>query len=915
MSLEQRLGITKPLFLMDGTAFIYRGFYANRNLTRSDGFPTNALYMITRLLLRILREQKPKEFVFFMDGRGKNFRHDIFPLYKANRDATPEELVQQFEPIKRMVHSLGITLHVSEGCEADDCIASLAKRYGADRPVVIVGADKDLRQCLSHNIWLWDPAGKDEKLTSARDFTEETGLEPHQWPDVQALMGDTSDNIPGVPGIGPKTAQKIFMDFSSLEDIRDGLDRMPPKLQAKIAPHVEEIFIYRQLTTLNTQCCTEVQPDNLAIQSFEPEHMLKLLQEYELTSLRREVESMLRAHAMPSASAETVKKAQAQQGSLLSMGDSFGGQDPFGSNTTENTAASAPTGPEKVTLQALPSCAQAAVALFPAALYPGLRNDTGFVIAMESQQWHVPNVSTADMVQWLAPCAELITPDMKFLLRQGQEATAEQSPKQGQAQEQTLWNSILLEKWFDLGLAAYLLRPEDRDYGWARLSVQWSEYGFDAEGQWLPPAVQALRMGAALKQELKEQDLLSLYTSLELPLIPVLAQMEKMGIAIDKAAFSHFLEDVQREIDARTKDVFEAAGTTFNIRSAQQLGEVLFSTLKLPSAGKTKGGQLSTAQERLEKLSGHPVVDAVLEFRKLEKLRSTYLEPLPRLMDHAGRIHSHFNQWATATGRLSSSNPNLQNIPVRGALGQRMRTCFIPKQGHALISADYSQVELRVLAHMSQDPVLLRSFRENQDIHTNTAALIYGMDADKVSSDERRNAKTINFGLIYGMGAQKLAQELRISTAEAKVFIENYFKHLQQLKRFYEGIEATAKAQGYVSTLAGRRRAVPDIQSSNGQKFALARRQAINTVIQGSAADIIKLAMLAVAHDATLHDLHANLALQVHDELVLEVPIEHAAAAGARVAELMSHVQPGGISLDVPLVVDWATGAHWGEAH
>ncbi len=897
MSLEQRLGITKPLFLMDGTAFIYRGFYANRSLTRSDGFPTNALYMLTRLLLRIMREQKPQDFVFFMDGRGKNFRHELFPLYKANRDATPEELVQQLDPIKRMVHSLGITLHVSEGCEADDCIASLAHKYSTSRPVIIIGADKDLRQCLNERVWLWDPSGKEEKLTSMHDFTQDTGLLPQQWPDVQALMGDTSDNIPGVPGIGPKTAQKIFMDFSSLEDIRDGIERMAPKMQSKILPHLEEIFIYRKLTTLSTEFCTEIHDDNLAIQSFDPEHIIKILQEFELTSLRREVESMLRAQAFSTQPKAPVSKNLAQQGSLFAFNDPFNGEDPFSPQENKITL------PTRVTLAELPPCQGARVALFPAQLYPGLRHDSGYVLAFDHQrdkEWHVVDAQAATLAPWLQESASIITPDMKFLLRQ---------------EDGEDWNAIFLEKWFDLGLAAYLLRPEDRDYGWARLAIQWSELGLDAEGNTLPIASQALYMGAGLYNELQKQELINLYKNLELPLIPVLAHMESVGIAIDKEAFRQFLDDVQQEIDARTADVFQAAGTTFNIRSAQQLGEVLFSTLKLPSAGKTKGGQLSTAQERLEKLSGHPVVDAVLEFRKLEKLRSTYLEPLPKLMDSQGRIHSHFNQWATATGRLSSSNPNLQNIPVRGSLGQRMRTCFVPKADHALISADYSQVELRVLAHMSQDSVLLQSFRDNQDIHTNTAALIYAIQAPEVSADQRRNAKTINFGLIYGMGAQKLAQELRITTPEAKEFIENYFKHLQQLKLFYEGIEAQAKEQGFVNTLAGRRRAVPDIHSSNGQKFALARRQAINTVIQGSAADIIKLAMLAVHHDEALQKLHARLALQVHDELVLEVPKEHAEEAGARVAQLMNAVQPAGQSLTVPLAVDWAVGSHWGEAH
>ncbi len=896
MLLEQRLGIEKPLFLMDGTAFIYRGFYANRTLQRSDGFPTNALYMITRLLLRIFREQKPEKCIFFMDGRGKNFRHEIFPLYKANRDATPEELVQQFDPIKRMVQSLGITLHVSDGCEADDCIASLAKRYSTEMPVIIVGADKDLRQCLNDKVWLWDPAGKEEKLTSAADFTQETGLTPSQWPDVQALMGDTSDNIPGVPGIGPKTAQKIFMDFSSLEDIRDGIERMAPKMQQKIAPHVENIFLYRQLTTLNTQCCPEITTEQLAIQALDQAQVINILQEFELMSLRREMESMLRTHTLTSSTPVPREEKSSKQGSLFDMSDPFNGQDPF-APSAPSVAEQLPTVLE--TVLKLPDCASENVALFPATLYPLLRHEQGYVVGMLAEgshkHWHVSQASVADMVTWLAKARRVVTPDVKLLLRQDM-----------------TWNAITLEQWFDLGLAAYLLRPEDRDYAWARLAVQWNQWSEEAAPL---PTTLALNMAEGLQQELQKQDLDILYKQLELPLIPVLARMEKLGIAIDSTAFRHFLDDVQGDIDQRTKEVFEAAGTTFNIRSAQQLGEVLFSTLQLPSAGKTKGGQLSTSQERLEKLSGHPVVDAVLEFRKLEKLRSTYLEPLPRLMDEEGRIHSHFNQWATATGRLSSSNPNLQNIPVRGSLGQRMRSCFIPQAGHVLISADYSQVELRVLAHMSEDPVLLQAFQQNMDIHTNTAAIIYGVAPDLVTGDQRRNAKTINFGLIYGMGAQKLGQELGISTAKAKEFIENYFRHLDKLKLFYEGIEEQAKAQGYVMTLAGRRRAVPDIYSTNNMKFSLARRQAINTVIQGSAADIIKLAMLAVDSDATLMELHAKLALQVHDELVLEVPENTAQQAGERVASLMGAVCPDGKSLRVPLVVDWGVGENWGQAH
>ncbi len=884
---------------MDGSAFIFRGFYANR-LQRSDGFPTNALFVVTRILLRILREEKPSQFVFFMDGRGKNFRHELYPLYKANRDATPEDLVAQFEPVKRMITHLGLHLEVSDGCEADDCIASLANRYSKDRPVVIIGADKDLRQCLNDNVWLWDPAAKEEKLISAQAFTHETGLHPEQWPDVQALIGDSSDNIPGVPGIGPKTAQKIFMDFSSLEDIREGLDRLPPKLEQKIAPHIDEMFLYRKLTTLSTHECSHIQEDHLRVKPIIAQDVAAFLQEFELISLKRELESMLRAGILQSAgsAAQDVMNASNVQNTLLDQP-----QSPITTSTNIKKQVQASLfsfGDEMVQEHTLPSKTdqlpnldQAFVALLPASYYPGARQEQGLVLGVNNKEFHV-DISQY-LVNQLAKAKCIIAPDVKYFLR-----------------SHAAWYDIPFDIWFDLGLAAYLQNPEERDYSWPRLAGQWRNTLNDTKSS---PAILAFAIWTQLSNELNKQNLNALYYDLELPLIHVLASMETLGIAVDPQAFKNFLEDVQRELDARTEEIYSATNTRFNLRSAQQLGQVLFTTLQLPTSGKTKGGQLSTAQEKLEKLAGHPVVDAVLEFRKLEKLRSTYLEPLPKLADSNGRIHTNFNQLATATGRLSSSNPNLQNIPVRGNMGSRMRTCFIPQKDHLLISADYSQIELRVLAHMSQDPVLLDAFMQGKDIHTSTAALIYSLNPEDVSKDMRRNAKTINFGLIYGMGAQKLAQELGITTPKAKEFIANYFKHLGQLKMFYDQVEAQTKELGFVTTIVGRRRIISDIHSKQGQKFSLARRQAINTVIQGSAADIIKLAMLEVYADAELKDLHAKLILQVHDELLLEVPASNAKIAGERVAQIMSQVTPHGHDLSVPLLVDWGVGENWGLAH
>ena len=392
--------------------------------------------------------------------------------------------------------------------------------------------------------------------------------------------------------------------------------------------------------------------------------------------------------------------------------------------------------------------------------------------------------------------------------------------------------------------------------------------------------------------------------------------MEMAGITIDIAAFRSYLEEIEADLLKLTSQIYDLAGTKFNIRSSQQLGKILFEDLKLKSGLRTKSGKQSTNQQILEKLAQeHPIVEAILKFRRLDKIRSTYLYPLPKLADKKNRVHTNFNQKATATGRLSSSDPNLQNIPARGDLGQRMRTCFVAQEGCLLISSDYSQIELRVLAHMSGEKALIEAFQNDRDIHAHTAHLIYHVPLEEVTSEQRRNAKTINFGLIYGMGAQKLSQELNVSLAQAKEFIANYFAHLPGLKTFYDQVVRQAKVKGYVVTLGGRRRTLPDLLSANNHLSSQANRQAINTSIQGSAADIIKLAMLDVAHDPELLELGATLLLQVHDELVLEVPTDLAYQAGARVAYLMENVLSGEQKLAVPLKADWGVGRSWGEAH
>ncbi len=885
MPLKDTLGLDKePLYLVDGTSYLYRGFYAYPELKRSDGFPTNALFISLRILMRVLREEKPKYLGFFMDGRGPTFRHEMFEPYKAQRPRMPEPLAQQIEPLQEAIRLMGLSLTVSDGVEADDCIASLAQAHKNERPVVIIASDKDLKQCLDENVYLWDPAGKQDKLTSLEDFRKETGLDPAQWPDFQALTGDSSDNIPGVPGVGPKTALAMMADHPTLEDLRDDFDNLPDKFKKKLDGHMEDIFLYRELTRMRLSCLD--QPlEELAVRPPEAEKLIAFLESYEFRSMARDMARQIQDRAPSEPKAKNTKPAPSAS-TGLSLLDLAGGAAP---------EASEPLQLERLdSVSRLPGLTGREVGL--------VAREHGFRLGVDGKEYALAGTSdqvARDLAQALATARTVACPDLHGLMR-GHE----------------VWETADLSAWFDLGLAAYLLNPEDRNYSWDRLrqSLFQDLPGADVSG--LHPeahGLAALAYMRAVSPRLRDAGLDALMRQVELPLIPVLAAMERRGVAIDQAAFQDFLGEVSAKLETLQAEIIRLAGREFNVRSSQQLAEVLFQDLGLKPAGKTPGGALSTANQVLEKLQGqHGIIEKILDFRMLEKLRSTYLEPLPKLVAQDGRIHTSFNQLATATGRLSSSGPNLQNIPIRGPQGGRMRACFTAGPGKLLAAADYSQIELRVLAHFSGDPALRRAFAKGEDIHATTAALIFERgDPGQVSVEERRSAKTINFGLIYGMGPQRLARELGVTMNQAKEFIERYFAKLSTLKAFYDGLVDKATDQGFVTTWAGRRRLLPELRSRNQQMVSQARRQAVNTVIQGSAADIIKMAMIRAHGDDALDALDARLILQVHDELLVEAPDDVAQAAGERLEEIMRTVA----ELAVPLVVEWGVGKDWNQAH
>jgi DNA polymerase-1 len=884
MSLKERLNFDKdPVYLIDGTALLYRAFYARADLSRSDGFPTNAINTVMRVLMNLLKDEKPRHVAFLMDGKGPTFRNEAYAEYKANRPAMPEPLADQVEPVRRGVELLGIKLLVSDGVEADDCICALAGRYKADRPVIILATDKDIKQCLDDRVVMVSQMGRKETIHTLDSFREAENMEPATWPDFQAVIGDSADNIPGIPGVGPVTARKIFgATGPTLEELRDNLDKLPDKLRAKVEPEMDNVFVYRELTRMKTDCC-EQDVDEFLVRTPDMDALNGFLEEYELRGLQRILPKDMGNAKGPLS--ETVKKTAkaAPKDGMLSL---------FGDAPVKQTPEEPMDVTEAGTVDDLPDLGGEDVGL--------TFEDEAFFIGVNGREYRYAGPAK-ELVRRIEHASVIATPSVQELLRADE-----------------AWGYILSGQWFDLSLAAYLLDPEARNYTWARLKQSMFQDGrsefADAARDLHPQSrgLAALAYMESVRGQVEGAHLNTLMRELEIPLIPVLVAMERAGIAIDGKAFQAFLDDVNGQLGELTRTIIGYAGEEFNIRSSQQLAVVLFDQLGIKAGSKTSTGLRSTANQVLEKIRDqHPIVDAVLEFRMLEKLRSTYLDPLPKMVGEDGRLHTHFNQLSTATGRLSSSRPNLQNIPIRGVHGPRMRACFNAADGNRLAAADYSQIELRVLAHFSQDPALLDAFRHDEDIHARTAALIHDKDIADVLPGERRGAKTINFGLIYGMGVQKLARELKIKQTEAQEFTEKYFEKMATLKAYYDTIVEDALKHGFVTTLAGRRRLLPELHSRNNQLSSQARRQAVNTVIQGSAADIIKMAMVQAHKDNPLKELEARLILQVHDELIIEAPEANIEAAGARLMEIMQTVA----KLDVPLKVDMGVGKNWAEAH
>ncbi|GAB6887651.1 DNA polymerase I [Desulfothermus okinawensis JCM 13304] len=840
-SILNRLNLPRhPIYLIDGSSYIYRAFYAFSDLKTKDGFPTNALFIILRLLLKILRQENPKFACFVIDGKGPTFRNDIDTTYKANRLKMPEQLSMQIPPILEGVNLLGIKTVVAQGFEADDYIASMCELFKKELPIVIVGSDKDLFQLLDENVLLWDPSGKKEKLLTKENFLKQRGFSPELWPLYQALIGDSSDNIKGIPGIGPKTGLSIIKRFSSIDEIFSNLDKLSPSVHKKLKGQRENLEKFLKLTILkkDVPICTDL--NSYEVRKIDEENIKPFLRRYEFSSLIKELK---------------LDPANLQK---------------IHTSNSEN---------HKIKTQDLEKEAQGEdIAVLP---------NGSFLVATREHEGSTREQH--EILKIIRAAKKVYVPSLKKLLYDIEKY------------------DLPLDNLFDLSLGSYLIEPELRDYSLKSIVSR-----FSPNKQELSYVASIIDTGEYIFELLKENNLFELYENIERPLVPILISMEKNGIKIDKKKFSEFLQEVESELTKLTNKIYKYAQQEFNIRSSKQLSYILFKKMGLKPGRKTPKGEYSTSIDVLESIKNqHPIIEDILKYRKLEKLRSTYLIPLPELADQNSRIHTNFNQLATATGRLSSSNPNLQNIPIKGEFGPKMRSCFIPEQGNLIISADYSQVELRVLAHFSKDPYLVDAFIKGSDIHSSTAAALFDKPPEEVTKDERRKAKTINFGLIYGMGPKKLSNELGISMTESKKFIEKYFSKLTGVKDFFEQVEREVEENLYVTTLSGRKRHLPNITSRNNNLASQAKRMAINTKIQGSAADIIKIAMINIATNKNLKEMEVKLLLQIHDELLFECPETHGEDAAKIIKKIMSSVW----ELEVPLVVDIGIGKNWAEAH
>ena len=880
----------KKLIVIDGNSLANRAFYAIPILSNSKGVITNAVYGFTNMLMRIIKQEQPDYLAVAFDVSRKVFRHEQYADYKAQRKGMPEELRGQMDLIKDVLRAMNIAIYEKEGYEGDDVIGSMVRwAEGQDIHSIIITGDKDSLQLISDktSVFLTKKGISELAKYDAAALKEEYDLVPDQIRDLKGLMGDASDNIPGVPGVGEKTALKLLHQYGTVEELYQHLDDFNgKKLGDKLRENEAQAFMSKELATIFCQVPLDFNEETLARHAFDVPLLTALYKELELRSLLNELTSMyppepadwteMPVEGMLEDMEDMAPGMSVKKGEKITDLESFqqliNGMPPMSISLILNTTAG--------------NARDSRVTSFGIMI-----NDTPYLIECGDDF----SAYAAVLKPWMEDKRVLIlTDDAKKVFIHFEK------------------EKILVESLFwDGQLFAYLFNPESKDLSLDAMLAQYFDVTLpdDAEEHLYGLLKGIYVLSDFFIEKLEQEKLTDLYTSIELPLTQVLAIMELEGVRIDTAYLEAMGVELSGRIEELAQKLYEAAGEEFNLNSSKQLGVILFEKMGLPVIKKTKTGY-STDAEVLDTLAEeHEFVKDILAYRQLTKLKSTYIEGILKLVrPETGKVHTTFNQTITATGRLSSTEPNLQNIPIKTEEGKRIRKAFVPSvPGNVLVAADYSQIELRILAHMSKDPVLVESFMNDEDIHRRTASEVFGVPMEEVTKEMRRNAKAVNFGIIYGQTDYGLSKELGISRAEAKAYIENYFARYSGVKAWIDQAIADARTSGISTTMMGRKRYIKDINSKNFNLRSFAERTAVNTPIQGSAADIIKRAMLKVQSRLHHNKLKAQLLLQVHDELILEVPPQEIAG----VIKILHECMEEAADLEVPLKIDVNVGFNW----
>ncbi|MFY9271173.1 MAG: DNA polymerase I [Candidatus Manganitrophaceae bacterium] len=877
----------RTFYIIDGSSYFYRAYFAIRELSTSTGLPTNAVYGFTQMLLKIIKDKKPDYLAIAFDSKGPTFRHTAYQDYKIHRPEMPSPLAAQIPYIHRMVEAFRIPVIIGDGYEADDLIGTLARKGETKGfKVIVVTGDKDMFQLVSPGISVYDTMK--EKHYTEKEILEKFGTTPAQVVEIMGLMGDSVDNIPGVSGIGEKTAVQLIQQFGTIGNLLAHLDQVKkPKLRERLSAEAETARLSRSLALIDTDCPIDFDPERFRMEPPDFEKLIPLCNELEFSNL-------LKGLTLPAPM----------------MADGY---------------RILPAGEIGEAMATIEKKRRVAIEMLTTSDEPMRAEWVGIAFCLEKgEAFYIPLEDRKQLPR-----------EMKTVLESTSITKVGHDLKVAEIVLGRRGIS-LRGATFDTMIASYLLNPGRRDqtleavtfeYLKERLTTATEAAGGDKQAKEHPlfegmperiapylcqRADAILKLAEILPSLLDRQGLIPLFNDLEMPLVPVLAEIERNGVKIDADLLSGISKELDGKLAELTGRIYRLAGVEFNINSPKQLAEVLFVKLGLPPVRKTKTGY-STDEEVLTQLAvQHELPAEILNNRQLVKLKSTYVDALPKLIHpETGRVHTQLNQAITATGRLSSKEPNLQNIPIKGDLGRRIRQAFIADPGCLLLSADYNQIELRILAHMSDDPVLIESFRTGEDVHTRTAVQLFGLPKEEITSEMRRVAKTVNFGIIYGISPFGLSTGLGVSQIEAKRYIDRYFEYYHGVKRFIDEMLTTATKQGYVTTLFGRRRQIPELASSNNQTRGLGERLAVNTPLQGTAADIIKKAMIDIWKWMQEAEVKSRMILQVHDELIFEVPENEVPLMKEKVAALMEGV----ILLKAPLTVDIGVAPNWAEAH